>query len=90
MSLLLWLIGAVLIGGCLYVTINGIINRDKIRQHLNQEERSKGKTLYGKITEVQPNTVTLDMIDNYGDKEEEVQYESTDGVSSYISVGDRI
>lgn len=85
-----WLLTAVFIGGVLYVTINGLITRDKIREHLDHEEKNKGKTLYGHVTEVQPNTVTIDMIDRWGDKESEVQYESSDGVSSFIKEGDRI
>lgn len=91
MSLLLWwLLGSVLIGGCLYITISGLINRSRIREHLDHEEKSKGKSLYGLITDVQPNTVSLTMLDRYGDKEEDVQYESSDGVSSFIREGDRI
>lgn len=91
MSLILWwLLTTVFIGGVLYVTIRGLITRDKIREHLDQEEKEKGKTLYGHITNVQPNTVTLDMIDRWGDKESEAQYESSDGVSSLIEEGDRI
>ena len=91
MSLFLWwLFSVVLIGGCLYITIRGLITRDKIRQHLDNEGSNKGKTLSGKIKEVQSNTVTLDMIDRWGDKEGEAQYESSDGVSSCIREGDRI
>ena len=38
-----WLLTAVFIGGVLYVTINGLITRDKIREHLDHEEKIKEK-----------------------------------------------
>jgi len=91
MSLFIWwLLTSVFIAGCLYVTIRGLITKNKIREHIQSEGQSKGKTLYGHIKDVQPNTVSLDMIDRWGDKECEVEYESTDGVDSNIREGDHI
>ena len=91
MSIILWwLLTAVFIGGVLYVTISGLITRDNIREHLDHEGKEKGKTLYGHVKDVQPNTVTIDMIDRWGDKESEAKYESSDGVSSLIEEDDRI
>ena len=88
MSLLFWAIAIALIGGVLYVTVQGLITKSKIRDHLDKEGRDKGKQLYAKIKDVQSNTVTEDMIDRWGDKTGEVEYSSLDGVSTYIKVGD--
>lgn len=90
MSILWWIIAAIVIGGVICVTIYGTITRSKIREHLDNEERERKKTLYGLITDIQPNTVTIDMVDSWGNKEGEVKYESSDGVSYYIREGDRI
>lgn len=72
------------------VVIIGIITKEAIRTNLDEEERKRNKSLYGYIQDVQPNTVSISMLDRWGDKETDVQYESSDGVSSLIREGDRI
>lgn len=91
MSLLLWwLLSAVVIGGCVYVTIRGLITRENIKQHLDAEGRKKGKRLVGRLKELRPNGVRVTMLDQWGDKEGEVEYQSSYGVSSLLRIGDHI
>ena len=74
----------------LVVVITGLITRDVIKNHLIGKSHDKGKTLYGCVKEIQPNTVTLTMIDNWGESNGDVRYESTSGVSNEIRIGDKI
>lgn len=91
MSLLFWwFLSAIVLGGCIYVTIRGLITREKIRQHLDREERNKGKKLAGLLNKLRPNGVSITLLDQWGDKEGEVEYQSEDGVSSLLRIGDRI
>lgn len=80
MSLIFWILGALLIGGVLVVTIAGIISKEKIKEHLNQEG------LIGKIKEIQPNSITLETLNRLGESQM-VEYQSEDGVSSDLYVG---
>ena len=74
----------------LVVVITGLITRDIIKSDLTSKSRDKGKTLYGYVKDVQPNTVTLTMIDTWGESNGDVRYESTSGVSNLIRIGDKI
>lgn len=74
----------------LVVVITGLITRDIIKTDVAAKSQEKGKSLYGYITDVQPNTVTLTMIDKWGESNGDVRYESTTGVSEQIRVGDKL
>lgn len=74
----------------LVVVITGLITRDIIKKDLSRKSCDNGKTLYGYVKDVQPNTVTLTMIDNWGESNGDVRYESTSGVSDLIRIGDKI
>lgn len=87
-----WLLTAtgVLGAGLLVLTIRGIITRSKIRSHADSIEKDKGREIYILIKEKHPNYVTADVVDKWGDKEGEVEYNSDSGVDSDLYEGLKI
>lgn len=62
------------------ITIIGIINHQVLKNKLEEKKIECGDTsLYLKINEVQPHTVSASYYDRYGNKED-VEFESSDGV----------
>lgn len=79
--LLWWILGAILIGGILVVTISGLITRGKVSDHLT----SSGYT-NAKIVSLLPDeSITVEAFRN-GCKET-IKYTSEDGVDSSLYVG---
>lgn len=85
MSVLLWwIIGSIVLGGTLYVTISGIITKDKLKEHLNNEGYTEAK-----IIELIPDkSITLTAFRNGGT--ETIEYSSNDGVDDALKVGNII
>lgn len=87
-----WLLTAtgVLGAGLLILTISGLITKSKIRAHADSIEKDKGKQIYIIIKEKHPNYVTADVVDRWGEKEGEVEYDSSSGVDNDIYGGLKI
>ena len=84
MSLLWWIIGAIVLGGITVITIRGIITRNRIRQRKNELDGIKVK-----LDSVTGNGVSYTVFLEDGTKEQE-RMESSDGVESSLFEGELI
>jgi hypothetical protein len=66
------------------VSIGGVITITKLKENLRRKN-----ILYAKIKDVQPNTVTLEEIDIYGETQK-CEYRSSLGVSDEVCEGQMI
>lgn len=86
-----WLIAATLIGGMLIIRIWGEITKEKLSKIKEEQSKEKGKGLYIRIKEKQPDTVTLSMFDKNGNHVQDAKVTSVwDYVDERIKVGDTI
>ena len=81
MSILL----SMLIGGLVGYFIGSLIGEDEVREQLQEDE-----AFYGEIVDLQPNTLTIQEIDEDGDAIQYRKLESDDGVSDDLYEGEII
>lgn len=79
------LITSMIIGGIIGAIIGTIIGESEIRNQLQEDD-----AFYGKIVEIQPNTITIEEIDDDGYRMQYCKLESEDGVSDDLYEGEII
>lgn len=80
-SALIGLVGGAIVG----LIISSLITEDEIEEVVEEDG-----DLYATIKKIQPNTVTIEEIDQYGNVDKVKQLKSDDGVSDSLYVGQRI
>lgn len=76
-----WILGAIIVGGILVITISGLITKGKVSEHLN----SNGYTGAKIIDLIPKESITIEAFKN-GCKET-IKYRSDEGIDSSLYVG---